>query len=1242
MQKHSKVYTGHKGTNFDTHEIGMPDGQIREKRNTRMTGSNTSVSSYIEGHSDTNLLLDISNVLSLVLDETKLIPQTTYTLSFTLDFTTLADPEAISVSFLYESLESAYNSLAKAISETDNYIGSTIGNEVLVAYNHPDITTTNYGSVTISNVVSNIANVFTYTEISASCADLYPLSYWSLNNETVLLTVVPTQDVVQGNDVNSLVQIWLLKDGGNGTFISKDLKYNNNLNYVLTKKPIMKAIIENGCIHRVYITEGRQPLRSFNISNKKTFAVPPETASVTPQSVLPSIEVIGMEDGGLLPTGAVQYTYRIIGVNGSISVNAPLSNVIYLPPGAMTERSFLMYGDEPETISNKQVTLRLDGVDIEYDRIQIIAVYRQAEFAITDIEVIYDGIIETGELTVIHSRKGDGTPLTVGELLLDNKVWDIAETLEIHENHLLAADITGKLDTLNVFDAILRQYDELGNTYTQRFNPNPALYRFCKDESVNIFGNNPKWIHGGQSDGWENGNGVKMWYHIDEAIVDEGYRHRGGGYSTDTDIEDMYGVDDNNNGILTRNFEPGRAKDPKVSDLHYGGYVQGSNNPLMGSEYAGYQQGETYRIGMVFTKNGKDSQVIFLGDFKIPDYEDVYVEVNKDFKHNAWQVVSDNIKNSFALARHEKYNDSSTVKVRQWSRSVKMRFDVRLSDEVKAQYDGFKFVRCERRDGERSVFGQGIMHQVIQYYNHDVSLNNQHRFIQGRMEGKYGPSPWSKYIHNSYNKDKWWMLSSPDQIFDVDQYTFTGGDELYLIADLEQYRHGIDYGKVEIPGNTGYESRAAKANVRASIYGIKEYKNPATYPSRTLPIENGFHVNSGATIPNSALGLDASFINESRGPAIANNGHSLTGQWTLRSTQGTIFQLKNPSGLQKINDKWSAALVEIRRNIPNQYGGKTEFALSNAQWIDMGSITPLSNGNYNLVVGGGDIYANLVNFTKYDDSTRESKDYYAKDFKEANNSNTKDTSENQFSEAGWSMAIPCNSLGNYAFGHGEHWGGGSPSFDYITSSTHLFNKAFMAKNDIRRYIYLKETEICQDVHYYGTIAVSRSKINGEQLDKWLQFPAFDFFEVDLSLGKITHIISQKTLLWVVQESGIGILSFDPLSVSQTQDGAEIQILAGTGTKIRKLQYISKQQGSRHRHFRLEGKDGTYIIDDRNYEIYLFSDNGYKAIAKEKGYGLWLRKMLKNKNVGDMPLIYDGIHGHHDSEHEEIVIQIDQA
>lgn len=1235
-QKHSKVYTGHKGTNYDSHEVGIPDGQIREKRNTRMTGSQTSVSSYIEGHSNSGLLLDVSETFSLLLDETKITLQSLYTLSFTLDKGAPLEPENISVSFIYESLENAYEEIAKAISNTQNYKAATIGNNVLVCYNNPSPSASNSFDLTITNIVTNSAGSFSYTSISPKSSKVYPMCYWSLNTETVMVTVVPTQEVIDGTATSSLVQLWRIVDNGDGTISSKELKYNNFLNYVLTRKPIIRAVIENGCIHRVYITEGSEPMRSFNVGDKNLFAIPPLAVSITPQIFLSSVEVIEMENGGLLPTGGIQYTYRIISKNGSVSLNAPLSNVIYLPPGNLEEPSFKMYGDEAETISNKSVSIRIDGIDTQYERIQVIAVYRQTELAITDVEIIYDGSIETGVLNVVHSRKGDGVELTIGELLLDNKVWDVGETLEIHENHLLTADLTGRQDSLADFDSIIRQYDTNGNTYSQKFNPDPDTYKYCKDQANNIFGLLGQWIQGGQSNGYENGSGVKMWYHIDEAVVDEGFRYRGGGYTTDTDIENLYGSDEDNQNILVRNFEPGRVDEPKVTDLHHGGYVEGSNNPLMGSEYAGYQQMETYRIGMVLTKNGKDSQVLFLGDFKIPAYEEDYVEVNKNFRHSNFVSISNDIKNSFAIARHQKYVSDNKTFVRQWSRSVKMRFDVRLPDEIKKQYDGFKFVRVERRDGERTVFGQGIMHQVVQYFDHtDDKVRHPHRYFQGKMDEKYGPSPWSKYIYKA-NKDKHWMLSSPDQIFNVDQYTYFGGDKIYLVADLEQYRLGIDQNKNAIPNLAGqqYDSRAEYTSPRASVFGILEHKNPSTFPSRELEIENGYHVNAGATIPNSALGLSDSFINESRGPIMAGTQFSLTGMFRMYSTQGTIFELKAVSGVQPTQDVYGAALVEIHREIPNQYGGKNEFALSNAQWIEMGAVVPIDKESYNVVVGGGDIYANLTNFTKYDDSIREQRDYLPYS---GNNA----ASAKQISGGGWSIAIPTNSLGNYAFGHGEHWGGGHPSYDYITPSTHLFNRAFMAKNDVRRFIYIRDSEICKDVRYYGTVAVSRSKINGETLDKWLDFPAFDFFEVDLSLGRITHLISQKSMLWVVQESGIGILSFDPLAITQTEDGAEIQILSGSGKKIRKLQQVSKMAGSRHKHFRIDGKDGTYIIDDINYEVYLFTEKGYKAMADDKGYGLWLRKMLKNKNVPDMPLVYKGIHGYYDSEHKEIVIQIDQ-
>ena len=548
----------------------------------------------------------------------------------------------------------------------------------------------------------------------------------------------------------------------------------------------------------------------------------------------------------------------------------------------------------------------------------------------------------------------------------------------------------------------------------------------------------------------------------------------------------------------------------------------------------------------------------------------------------------------------------------------KIKFDVRIPADIQEQYDSFKIVRAERKASDRSVFGQGIMSLCTSYANHDVDDRENHdgtKFGQGFMEKNIGVRPNIRY-ENSH-QSKLAFIQAPDYVFGTDQYVDTSNTKLKLVADLRAYRV-IKSDKGIVDGSK--PNQGSQGRVAFCTYGIRNHENFVISSKTEWDVKNAYHCEPGGLVNGSSIGSTFNFYNNARGPIFADNGNSVTGLWLMESTAGALVQLDETLDITfgyQDNKRFDQALVEFRREMPNQYGGKTDFALENTQWVDTGRTMPVHNSQHTFIVGGGDIYTNLVPFTRFNLAPSENR---------ANNTYPSGSVNNKDVE-GWSnpsgIAIPCNTLGNYAFTHGEHYGG--EQYNWIVEPEHDYNSAFHAKNDTKRYAYVRD-EICKDVHFPGTIAVSRSKINGKTIDDWLQFPAFDFYEVELAKGHITHIMSVQGILFVVQERGIGVLSFDPLAVAQTANGAEIQIINGTGQKIRKLTYLSSTYGSLHKHFRVRGANADYIIDATNYDLLEFTRNGYRAIAEPLGYAIWFRNMLKNKGVPDKPLLYQGIHG----------------
>ena len=588
MQKQfSRFYTGSKGTNHDIEGTLMPPEKFREKRNARLLGdTHSGVSSYCEGFTDLGKLPGVSDVVVLKFRMSG-EPETNVSLSFNVNVD--GTPHAFSMTYNYEDPDQAHRAISDEINTQlngQNIFAASIGTSIFIWF---DNQSANALSVTVTNVISS----FRYSiNINSTQSDtVHPMAYWSSNKESIILSVIPTSEASdETTDVETtqtLCQLYKITYDDDGTEESIKLLYNNFLNYRLWKKPFIRGVVENGCIHRIYLTEGLNPFRSFNVNEPNLFAIAPDTTRITPSLVMSPPEIIKMTSGGFLPTGAIQYTYRIFGNNGSVSPVAPFSNMIYLPEGDLNKDSFQMTGGALQTLSGKSVEIRIDGVNVEYERIQIIALYREAESATTDSEIIYDAPIEKGEITITHSTKGDGLAISIEEIFEENKAWDKAEVIEVHENHLIAADLKSDFSSANNFDALIKQYDNTGQTYNSRFNPDPDTFKYLPNTLTNAAGTIPLRVHGGESDGWASGNGIRFVYEIDDYLVDAGKP-----YITPPLIDtwgqigapinsSFFGVNAKKQGVLQRSLEPNSQQNSLVTDLYFNNHYEGHTNPLM-------------------------------------------------------------------------------------------------------------------------------------------------------------------------------------------------------------------------------------------------------------------------------------------------------------------------------------------------------------------------------------------------------------------------------------------------------------------------------------------------------------------------------------------------------------------------------------------------------------------------------------------------------------------------------------
>ena len=198
--------------------------------------------------------------------------------------------------------------------------------------------------------------------------------------------------------------------------------------------------------------------------------------------------------------------------------------------------------------------------------------------------------------------------------------------------------------------------------------------------------------------------------------------------------------------------------------------IGGAKDMVSAGSRRGFQRGETYRFGvLVYDKAGNPGNVLWIGDIQMPYHSDRYYKRRIDNytwdsvlrddlyeddtysidyrmssssamqvpgyvnKHNKFdQTFSDN-GSTGASSSFEKNNMffSPPGVTNHYTYDLGLVFEFKIPQEVRNKISGFKVVRAERTENDRSVLQQGALAQTV-YYSRK-SATNQYSF-------KYSPS----------------------------------------------------------------------------------------------------------------------------------------------------------------------------------------------------------------------------------------------------------------------------------------------------------------------------------------------------------------------------------------------------------------------------------------------------------------------------------------------------------------------
>lgn len=189
---------------------------------------------------------------------------------------------------------------------------------------------------------------------------------------------------------------------------------------------------------------------------------------------------------------------------------------------------------------------------------------------------------------------------------------------------------------------------------------------------------------------------------------------------------------------------------------------------------------------------------------------------------------------------------------------------------------------------------------------------------------------------------------------------------------------------------------------------------------------------------------------------------------------------------------------------------------------------------------------------------------------------------------------------------------------------HQYNPIY-SDNNVSNDVYNAQSEEASVNIYNQRIFYSQLKTNGEYVDKWSDFRALDYIDANTRYGKITHMLTNKDILYFWQSKAFGKLSVNERSLVTDNNNNTIQL--GQGGVLQRTDYLSTYYGLREDdRSAISTKDGVFWIDAVNKAI-LMSDGSNVLNYAER---LNVQNVLNERMTDDRP------HIEYDTQNDELL------
>ncbi len=1132
--------------------------------------------------------------------------------SFTLTINTVV----VTVTGTYTNDEDLYNTIATAINADVTLASPAFLIKAYYSSSHVVISsaidpTTNLIPTAAITVISSTIQLIVDNTYVQSTGQPKTLG-WGLIRETLYYF---TCDDSVGNLGAS--QIWSLTyDKVNplsaGTSPVLTLLYNNNmdlsLDFPIAHPGMIIGRYETNLIQRLYWTDNNNVPRKFNVVDPQGFAVDLTQLEWSPNILfnVPILQEI-IQAGGAVKTGVWQFAYALSSSGGSqtgYSIPSNEVNIINVSEGIQFEDYF---PNGINTVSSKQIKYKINNIDIAYDRIKVVSIYKQSASGTPEINIILDEPINGNDFTFTYTGTETTIPITVEEFQAANVVFRKVGTLASKANRLVVANITTSNFDLD-FDARAYRFDRTGTAEVvdaSGLNPIPvdptsvATYPNQwdipeKHDACNP-SDDPTDIDGFfyQSNGLTiGGEGPNVKYRfvtpsdpIDNLLAILGDTHDpasvlGGGVA----VPAMFGIgSDSFLFDLNTTFEQ-YAHINTYRDYH---------SPYISSAMKQYLRDEIYRFGIIFfSKKGEASFVKWIGDIRIP-HTFMYDALSGSRDPNAAED------NYFPVADG---SNNSTI-----FHPMGVKFTVDTST-VQDLISGFSIVRVKREKEDRTIMDQGMLFPAF------LNAANEITTLPDDTSWNLEADPTATGSVTVSNEAC--SFNSPAILFSKEQPGNTTGDIIEvttlveltvnnnladtLYVDQGAYKKLNKYNFVEALPPTIERYPVAKAYLAVSAEEVgnsnKDYSSDIGTPVRTRNRSSGN--NNGYT----SIGGRTTLLKITTG--------QLTGVGLdINSLADTVVE---PAGIVPL----VAYIANFKRLRPLQYGGKTYSQRSTNEYMLTGHFQPLITGQTtytDMVVYGGDTYlcmfdnvkqfpirngeSSIANVDQYDESFFVGKVFPVESTVNINLRRglqaTRAQIFNKEAITSVNYPAPTNIITDEFF----------DCIDLYSSS----------ENDILKF-HPRPDPFVTIEEFDNRIHASQAKINGELTDSWSIFKVNDLVDVEGIYGPITGLFILKDKLIFTQNRAFGTAAINERIMLEDTNSNTIGV--GTGAVLDRYDYYSTTTGCKAIFGVTITEQGMYWIDVLSKKVFRWTGGDKGGELQPLSDARDMSSFFSNNIIGD--------------------------